>query len=109
MSNVLINLVVLHGKAFECFIGILFCCCVLKCILEICSEGVPEPFISVCIGWWYPCCWVSHNCSSELVDLFFNPSVYSPSSDEREAQGNPLEWIDHHLCSIINHPPDLDL
>jgi hypothetical protein len=90
MSNVLINLIVLHGKALECFIGVFFCRYVLEYVSEVCSKGMPEPFIGVCMGWWYPCCWVSHHCLSELVDLFFNPSVYSLSSDERGAQGDPL-------------------
>ena len=109
MGDVLIDLVILHGKALECFIGIFFCCCILECISEIRSESMPESFVSVCIGWWYPSCWVSHYCSSELVGLFFNPFVYLLSSDEREAQGNPLEWIDYRFCSVIDHPSDLKL
>ena len=111
MSDVFIDLVILHGEDFECCIGILLCCYILKCRLKICPKSILESFVSVSVSWqyWRCCCWVSHHCLLELVDLLLNPSVHSLSSDEGETEGNPLKWVEHCLCSIVHHPSDLKL
>ena len=46
MSNVLINPVLKHVKVLEISIGILFYCCILVCLSEVCSKVVPECLIS---------------------------------------------------------------
>ena len=69
-------------QIFEVSISILFCCCVLVCLSEVCSEIVPECLISRKVGRWDPSDQIAYYCLSKLIDLFFDPIVHLFPSDE---------------------------
>jgi hypothetical protein len=82
VSNVFIDPVLDHVKVLEVSIGIFFCCCVLVCLPEVCSEVVPECFIIGKVGSWDSLSWVFYYCQSKLIYLLFDPVIYLFPSDE---------------------------
>ena len=82
MSDMFIDPIFTHVQVLEVSVGILFCCCVLVCLSEVCSKIVPERLISRKVGRWDPSDWITYYCSSKLIDLFFDPIVHLFSSDE---------------------------
>ena len=82
MSDVLVDPVFSHAQVLEISVGILFCCCVLVCFSEVCSEIILECLISRKVDRWDPSDWTAYYCPLKLIDLFFNPIVHLFSSDE---------------------------